>query len=97
MIKGCGTDEVRAVNFLGTEIARAFAKSMLEKACIVQTKVLLSSEVNFLTFNEAPHKEGKLILQVKKEAVVLISVKGKRNDKDRAITFVGSQEAIKKA
>ena len=92
IIKGSHEDEVRAVNFLGSEMARASAKDMLEKACIIQTKVFLSSEVAFMA-----RSKGKLIFKIQKEAVVGISVKGKRGDKGRATNIIGSQEAIDKA
>ena len=63
---------MRAVNFLGSETARTSAKVILEKACIIQTKVLLSSEANILLSNGA-----KLLRKIQKDAVVGMSVKGK--------------------
>ena len=93
IIKGkIGDDIMRPVTFIGTELAITNAKAMLEKAVIIQTKILLHSEICFLL-----RCGGKLINRIQQEAEVAVQVNGKRGDRGRATDVIGSKEAVAKA
>ena len=92
MIKGKFEDDMRPVTFIGTELAVTIGKAILVESAIIQTKIILDSEVGLLLRDGA-----KLITRIQREADVYVEFKGKRGDKGRAIDVIGSKEAVAKA
>ena len=83
---------MRPVTFIGTELAVTIGKAILVESAIIQTKIILDSEVGLLL------RDGrKLMTRIQREADVYVKLKGKRGDKGRAIDVIGSKEAVAKA
>ena len=85
-------DDMRPVTFIGTDLAITIAKAILKDAALIQTKIMLDSEVALLL-----RGGGKFIARIQQEAEVGVEIQGKKGDKGRAVHVIGSKEAVAKA